>query len=275
MGRRTRIFSFDNTLGAGRSPSVGEHGIQVMKLVLLGSTGYHPNRLRQTACYAIPELGIVLDAGTGIFRLRKLLATDELDIFLTHAHLDHTAGLTFLYDVFHGRTMRRATVHAAPDKLAVVREHLFHPLIFPVSPPFEYRELTAEVPLAGGGLLTSFPLEHPGGSLGFRLEWPGHSLAYVTDTIARPDAPYVEKIRGVDLLVHECYFADAQRDWAITTGHSWTTAVAQTAKAADVQRLLLVHVNPIEDRDDPIGLDVARAIFPNCQLGRDEMEVEF
>jgi hypothetical protein len=36
-----------------------------MKLVVLGSNGFLPNDLGQTACYAIPELSISLDAGTG------------------------------------------------------------------------------------------------------------------------------------------------------------------------------------------------------------------
>ncbi|MBL8825734.1 MAG: MBL fold metallo-hydrolase [Planctomycetaceae bacterium] len=246
-----------------------------MKLVLLGSTGYHPNRRRHTACFCLPELGVVLDAGSGMFRLREQLVTDELDIFLTHAHLDHVLGLTFLFDVLHGRTMRRTTVHAEPAKLAAVREHLFSPLIFPVLPPCEFREIAPVTPLAQGGKLTTFPLEHPGGTLGFRLDWPDRSMAYVTDTVARPDAPYVEQIRGVDLLVHECYFADEHAEWAVKTGHSWTTAVAETARAAGVGRLVLVHVNPLDDRDDPVGVDVARKIFPRCELGRDEMVVEF
>ena len=46
-----------------------------MKLVMLGTTGYHPNDIRQTACYALPEIGVVLDAGTGMFRLREHIAT--------------------------------------------------------------------------------------------------------------------------------------------------------------------------------------------------------
>ncbi|HEY5311264.1 MAG TPA: ribonuclease Z, partial [Pirellulales bacterium] len=60
-----------------------------MKLIVLGSTGYHPNDLRQTACVMLPEIGVVLDAGTGMYRVGPLLCTDELHIFLSHAHLDH------------------------------------------------------------------------------------------------------------------------------------------------------------------------------------------
>ena len=56
-----------------------------MKIILLGTTGYHPNDRRHTPCMLIPEHGVMLDAGTGMYRAERFLQTPELDIFLTHA----------------------------------------------------------------------------------------------------------------------------------------------------------------------------------------------
>jgi len=246
-----------------------------MKLHLLGTTGYHPNNQRQTACFMIPELGIVLDAGTAMYRVRDYLRTSELDIFLTHAHLDHVVGITYLIDVVRDKQVERTTVHATADKLAAINEHLLSEALFPVRPPCEFRELEREVSLAGGGRLTHFPLAHPGGAVGYRLNWPGHSLAYVTDTTASADASYLSAIAGVDLLVHECYFPDAMAELAELTGHSTTTAVAQLARAAGVGRLVLVHVDPLAGNGDPLRLADARAIFPATEVGEDLMEIEF
>ena len=246
-----------------------------MKLLLLGTTGYHPSERRHTPCLLLPECGLMLDAGTAMFRAAAHLQSDTLDIFLTHVHLDHVIGLTYLFDLLRQRPLRRVTVHAAADKLAAIDEHLFAPALFPTKPPFETRTLAAETPLPQGGRLRSFPLTHPGGVLGFRLDWPGHSLAYVTDTTAAAAAPYVEHIRGVDLLIHECYFPDGQEAWAAKTGHSCTTPVAQVARAAQVRQLVLVHLNPLDDGPDPINLRAARAIFPATELGHDGMAVEF
>ncbi|MBX3413595.1 MAG: MBL fold metallo-hydrolase [Pirellulales bacterium] len=246
-----------------------------MQLVFLGTTGYHPSETRHTACLMLPELGIVLDAGSGMFRVGPRLVTDELDIFLSHAHLDHIMGLTFLHDIFVGRSMRRVTIHGAADKLAAVREHLFSRPLFPVDPPWEFRALEGDAALMHGGRLTHFPLEHPGGSTGFRLDWPQASMAYVTDTTATKDADYIRHIRGVDLLVHECYFPDAMADWARTTGHSYTTPVAELARQAGVGRLLLVHVNPLGPEPDAIDLNVARAIFPPTEIAGDLQVVKF
>jgi ribonuclease BN (tRNA processing enzyme) len=246
-----------------------------MQLHLLGTTGYHPNARRHTACLMLPEQGIVLDAGTGMFRVRPRLQTTELDIFLTHAHLDHIVGLTYLFGTLHEKDVKRVTVHAARDKLAAIEEHLLATAIFPVKLPCDYRAFTGPVSLGGNGALTHFPLEHPGGSLGFRLDWPGHSMAYITDTTAARDAPYIAAIRDVDLLVHECYFPDSLHELAVKTGHSSTTGVAEVARLARVRRLVLVHLNPLDESNDPIGLSTARAVFPQTELGEDEAVVEF
>lgn len=246
-----------------------------MKLHFLGTGGYHPSERRHTACFMLPEAGIVLDAGSATFRVRDLIATDSLDIFLSHAHLDHIFGLSFLLDVLWQKPVSRVTIHGTQHALDSVREHLFATALFPVAPTWEFRALTDEVPLAGGGLLTHFPLVHPGGSMGYRLDWSDRSLAYVTDTTATDDCDYAEFLHGVDVLIHECYFDDTRHEFAQLTGHSCTTPVVELAKRARVGRLILVHVNPLDPREDPVGLEVARSIFPQTDLATDGLVIEF
>jgi ribonuclease Z len=246
-----------------------------MKLVLLGTAGYHPNDHRHTACLMLPEVGVVLDAGTGIYRVRDYLATDRLDIFLTHAHLDHVVGLTYLLDIVPKEMFDRITVHGEATTLAAIQQHLFAEAIFPVTPPFSFEPLDTSCPLPGGGRLTHFPLQHPGGSVGFRLDWPGRSLAYVTDTTASPDAPYVEHIRGARLLVHEAYFADDAGGLPALTGHSSLLSVAEVAARAQVGRLVLVHVGPQQGGQESFALEAARRLFQDTQIGDDRLELDF
>ena len=246
-----------------------------MKLVLLGSTGYHPNATRHTLCAMLPELGVILDAGTGFFRVRERICTPTLDIFLTHAHLDHVVGLTYLFDVLHEKNVQRVTVHGEAKVLDAVQQHLLAKPLFPVPLPCEYRVLAPQTSLPQGGRLTHFPLLHPGGAVGYRLDWPERSLGFVTDTTADVAAPYVAALQGVDLLIHECYFPDEFRELAIKTGHSHASPVAQVARAAGAGRLVLVHVNPLLDGDDPIGMGNVRALFPRAELAFDGQELDF
>jgi ribonuclease Z len=251
-----------------------------MKLILLGTGGYYPTAQRQTACLLLPELGVVLDAGSGISRLREYLKTSHLDIFLTHAHLDHVIGLTYMLSAVPPEVLQKTTVHGTAAKLKAVREHLFDPAIFPIEPKFrQFKQLddTPQVAVggAGGGTLTHFPLVHPGGSVGFRLDLPGRSMAYVTDTTAAASANYIDSIRGVDLLVHECYFADSALDLPAVTGHSWLLRVTEVAAAAKVGRLVLVHIGPQYASTDAFDLAAARRIFENVEIGADLMELDF
>ena len=246
-----------------------------MKLVFLGTAGYHPSETRHTSCLMLPEVGVVLDAGSGMFRVRDRLATSTLDIFLTHAHLDHVWGVSFLFDTCYGKSLERVTLHAEEAKLAAVQTHLLAEVLFPATLPFTASPLNGPVPLAGGGKLVHFPLDHPGGSIGFRLQWPGRSMAYITDTTARADAAYISQIRGVDLLVHECNFPDSNQEWAEKTGHSCLTSVLKLAQAAGVRSLVLTHMDPLATGEDPVGLEASKELFPSTVIARDLMEVEF
>lgn len=246
-----------------------------MRLVLLGTTGYHPNDRQQTACLLLPEVRVMLDAGTGMYRAAEYLRGEELDIFLTHAHLDHIVGLTYLFDVSAVHPLKRVAVYAEAAKIEAIENHLFAELLFPLKPPCDFIPLGSEVALPDGGRLRHFPVTHPGGAVGFRLDWPGHSMAYVTDTMASLEADYVSAIGGVDLLVHECYFPDEMAAWAEKTGHSWTTPVAEVARRVGAGRLVLVHTNPLSPDVDSVDLQAAQQVFPQTELGHDRMELEF
>jgi ribonuclease Z len=223
-----------------------------MRLICLGTTGYHPSSSRHTACYYLPELSLVLDAGTGAFRLVQQLLREpksHLDIVISHAHLDHVIGLTFLLDVMAATTLKTVRVYGEPEKLEAVEKHLFHPLLFPVPVNFEL------VPLVGTeGRLTLpdchvdyFPLNHPGGSLGFVVHAKERRIAYITDTTPQTQPGFIERIKNIDLLMHECYFSDKYEELSNRTGHSWLSAVSHIVEQAKPQQTLLIHVNPLAE----------------------------
>ena len=79
-----------------------------MRIVLLGTNGFHPTDDGQTACYMLPEQGIVPDAGSGLYQVSQYLRTTSLDINLSHAHSEHYLGLFYLI----GAVLQRKTAEA-------------------------------------------------------------------------------------------------------------------------------------------------------------------
>jgi ribonuclease BN (tRNA processing enzyme) len=214
----------------------------------------------------LPDQAILLDAGTGLFRLIQAMIDEpkeSIDILLSHAHLDHVVGLTFLLDALAVTKLKHVRIFGEQEKLDAVCTHLYNQLLFPVAPSMEFIPFPdrAGVMDLKHARLEWFPLDHPGGSVGFildantgsqsphanRTNAGGSRVAYITDTVAHADAPYLSKLTNIDLLMHECYFGDDQEEFAITTGHSWLSAVTRVVEKTEPGQTLLIHINPLAE----------------------------
>ncbi len=185
----------------------------------------------------------------GCFARSPFIQTPTLDIFLTHAHLDHIVRVDVFLWIFAKGNVSSANGAWQGGKIGCDRRaSIFAAYLFPVKIPAEMRPLVQSCRIAGGGTLKHFSLVHPGGSLGFRLDWPGHSLAYVTDTSSPvANASYIEHIRGVDLLVHECYFPDGMEERAHRAPDTAVPAKSRRLRARLAQAAALsVHANPAD-----------------------------
>ena len=255
-----------------------------MRLHCLGTAGYHPSETRQTSCYFFPEAGIVLDAGSGIFRLPSLIQTDHLDILLSHAHLDHIAGLTYLLDVLHERPVPEVRIWGEAEKLNAVREHLFHQLVFPVELPVTWHAIddrpTITLPSAD---VQWHPQEHPGGSVAYRLDLRPEEtqraeessdnplrIVYATDTVGSLDGRFLHWMGRPAWLMHECNFANSEAEWAEKTGHCYVDRVSEIAKASDSHNVLLTHINPLRELDPS---EVEPAFDRPVSIASDHMEI--
>lgn len=251
-----------------------------MQLHCLGTAGYHPNEQRHTSCYFLPESGIVLDAGTGMFRLAGRIQTPTLDILLSHAHLDHVAGLTFLLDVLYQSPVEQVRIWGQQEKLIAVREHLFSEFLFPVSLKAAWCPIDGAPQFSIGDCRISWRTQkHPGQSVGYRLEWDGGDrLLYLTDTTGDDSEVACAWYRESDLMMHECYFASDHSDWAEKTGHTWSGKLAAIAAAAAPRHLLLTHVNPIDPAPERMLEEVTSALGETdtkLSLASDGQVIEF
>jgi ribonuclease BN (tRNA processing enzyme) len=248
-----------------------------MNLVLLGTGGYFPTACRQTSCFYFPDHGVAVDAGTGLARLAGFPAKEEYHIFLTHGHLDHTAGLVFLPGVLDKAHVKRVTLWGEEETTREVLSRLFGEPIFSrtvADLPFEMsiRSLEASQEIEGLRVEAQRMPHGIQGSASVRLTDPGGASAVVlTDTHA--SSGHASFCRDAGVLLADSYFRSDQEDRARASAHSTPRLVAQLAKAAGVRRLLLIHVNPLEPQPETL-VEEARQVFPNTFLGRDEMRIE-
>lgn len=229
-----------------------------LSLVPLGTNGFYPSHGRQTMSFllASPGAALLLDAGSGVARLgepeiaARLEGAGTIEVVLSHYHLDHVIGLSFLTAVAGGRRVR---IHAPSPPLTAfgseALDRLIAPPLFPVPLhrwpiPVEVRPFSGERMVAGPHELALRAQKHPGGSVGLRL---GDRLAYVTDTVM--DLATIPFVRGVDTLLHEIWLdeEEARREDAGSAGHSAADAVADLAREAKVRRLVPVHHRPTRD----------------------------
>ena len=242
--------------------------------LLLGSGGWVPTASRATCCALLRrgDRALLIDAGTGVSRLvehdRLLRGVRELDVVLTHFHLDHVVGLAYL----------PALPLSAPPRLHGPGESLYDQPTEAILgrligwPLFgvELDALVAGVEEIGEGELEVGPFAlrarrqdlHADPTLGFRVE---DLLAYCTDTSY--DEGNAGLARGCRTLAHEAWYTeDAPREEAT---HSSAREAAQVARDAGVERLVLIHVHP--NADEGLMEEEARSVLVQTEVGRDLM----
>ena len=99
---------------------------------------------------------------------------------------------------------------------------------------------------------------------------PVRSYAYCTDTAFRPQL--ADLLQGVTCLYHEATFTSEHTLLAKKTHHSTATQAAETAKAAQVGKLILGHFSS-RYKSEEMLLQEAQRIFPNTLLANDGMKV--
>jgi phosphoribosyl 1,2-cyclic phosphodiesterase len=235
------------------------------------------------------ERMLLFDAGTGLRYLGNSLQGSgpiDADLFLTHTHFDHVAGLPFFKPFFkpHNR-FRLWAGHLAEGMTLrrVLGEFMMSPL-FPVPPQvfrarMEYREFKAGDTLhpAEGIALRTAPLNHPDGATGYRVDYGGRSICYLTDTEHVPGAPdrnILGLIAGADLVIYDSMYTDAEYDAYVGWGHSTWQEGVRLCRAAGAKRLAVFHHDP-EHEDDMLD-GVAREVekeLPGSIVARDGLVV--
>lgn len=217
-----------------------------------------------TSCIQLSYAGtdIIMDGGSGIQRLGHHMNNrpNDLHIFLTHLHMDHTMGLGFFMPLYDPNVQIHiwGPMGSGESLLNRLRRY-FSPPLFPVrmnelpKHPIIHELHEGWHRVEGFNILAKYVC-HPGPTMGFRVEAGGASFSYIPDHEIRLGAPNFPNdkqwMSGIDLALHtDLLFHDAQYTREeyksrIGWGHSSMVDAIKFAEICEVKNLKMFHHDP-------------------------------
>jgi ribonuclease BN (tRNA processing enzyme) len=205
---------------------------------------------------------ILIDAGTGVGDLTQEEIARIDHIFLSHSHLDHVFAVGLLADT--GLRLREAErrppvqVHALPQTLAALREHIFNGVIWPdftripspSQPALSFVELAVGQRLAVAGRhIEVLPAAHTVPAVGFAVSSAADAPAWVYTGDTGPNPALWQRLAtmSVHTLVVETAFSDDEAALAKISQHLCPTMLEDELRglAGDVN-VLITHIKPGE-----------------------------
>jgi len=153
---------------------------------------------------------IIIDAGTGLRRLGKVLMEDRFrdgrgaaSILISHTHWDHVQGLPFFAPLYRAGNRIQIFAQRRDTHLEAVFSQQHGAPYFPVPLSAMQAEMSFHALTEGGrfelgrATVTSTRLNHPSIALAYRIEVDGAVVVYCSDT-----APFSDLLLGREFLIH-------------------------------------------------------------------------
>lgn len=226
-----------------------------MRVRVLGCSGGIGGDLRTTSMLVDDD--VLIDAGTGVGDLSMHELTRIDHVFVTHSHLDHVTSIPFLVDTVGYMRDEPLTVHAIPQTLAILRDHLFNWKLWPDfsqipdpgRPLLRYEPLSLGVPVAlGERTITPLPANHVVPAVGYHLDSGSASLVFTGDTTTNdPLWEQVNRIGNLRYLIIETALPDRERMLAVASKHLCPSLLAvELAKLTSAPDIYITHLKPRE-----------------------------
>ena len=233
----------------------------------------------------------IVDAGSGVTGLGAELAAAgiprDIDVVLSHLHLDHVGGLPFFKPaLLPDRHIRIHCGNLRGESAEEALNRLFSPPLFPISlnqlpGHIEHVGFKAgdTVTFADGCTADTIPLNHPGGATGYRFGFRGRAVCYISDiehTDPWPPPELRDFVTGADLVIYDGMFSETEYLRCQGWGHSTWQKGAALCRAAGVERLAVFHLHPLHDDDYLRTLEAEiRSEMPSAFLAREGQALAF
>lgn len=226
-----------------------------MRLQVMGCSGGIGASLRTTSL--LLDHDVLIDAGTGVgdLELEQLVGIDH--VFVTHSHLDHVTSIPFLVDTVGAMRSQPLTVHALPQTITDLQQHLFNWKLWPdfTQIPSQQQPLLRFSPVkVGEGVtilnrtITPVPANHVVPAVGYALNSGESSLVFTGDTSSCDELwRTVNNIGNLRYVIIETAFSDAERELALRAKHLCPSLlVEQLAMLKQPAEIFITHLKPGE-----------------------------
>lgn len=245
---------------------------------------------------------LILDAGTGIHALSQTLFNHkpiEAHILITHTHWDHIQGLPFFLPLFAAHNqihiyggMDPVTQQGIERALTVQLQYSFFPISeAQLQAGLQYHTLRSGRRVRiGSAQVTPIVLNHPVLNFGYRVDDDDGSSLFFTGDYEIPQNPYgpdemdyeptqqfiddkfqevLSTIHGVDALIVDSSYTDAEYQSKIGWGHGTYSSALLMAQQAKAKRLFFTHHEPTRSDDE------VEAIFQTLTASKEFDDVDF
>lgn len=232
----------------------------------------------------------VIDAGTGLAALGSALGHDapvEIDLLLSHLHLDHIGGLPFFKPALLGdRTLRIHCGNLNGRSAQEPLDRLFSPPLFPI----RLDQLPCRIEHVGfkagetlhfsdGECVDTCLLQHPSGATGYKFHHGGRTVVYVSDlehTKPWPPQTLKDFVAGADLMIYDAMFSETEYTACRGWGHSTWEAGVELCQEAGVKAMAIFHLHPAHDDAHMRRVEAeVQAVMPTAFVAREGQTFTF
>jgi cAMP phosphodiesterase len=202
-----------------------------VKLQLLPSTFEEDGTAsagQHLTCFVIDD-SVAFDAGSLAMASSSLQKQQVRDIIISHAHLDHVAGLPLFIDDLFATLAEPIRIHASAEVIEILERDIFNWDVYPRfselsnmgSPVLEYRTIDAGSRFEVGHLsIVPVGVNHKVPSSGFIVSDGAATIALTGDTAATEHFwTTVNSEREVSAVLIECAFPNELADLAEISHH--------------------------------------------------------
>jgi len=205
---------------------------------------------------------IIFDGGSGIQRLGDHLGSEQLEIniLLSHLHLDHIMGLGYFKPFYNPKCTINIWGPSGSSRSLVKRlRRYFSPPLFPVRlnelpATLNINEVNNSSFMINDVRIKSEYICHPGPTVGYRLETEESTIAFLPDHEPALGSSHFPDLKDwssgynlakdADLLFHDAQYSIKEYNNRIGWGHSSLPDAIKFGALTNVKKMVLVHHDP-------------------------------